>query len=133
MGSQIQNWGKGGNWSAREIPMIMKAVDAGIMFQAHGPCPSNATDPKIITNIAAFLIGAGPWSYYMCGAWTSSPQWFQFTTIHWVCPLAMLRKIKMVYGEEASNLAQKSHLIQRKKWELFIGQHQSQHLLIDLV
>jgi len=76
MGSQIQNWGKGGNWSAREIPMIMKAVDAGIMFQAHGPCPSNATDPKIITNIAAFLIGAGPWSYYMCGSWTSSPQWF---------------------------------------------------------
>ena len=73
MGTQIQNWGKGENWSTREIPMIMKAMDAGIMFQSHGPCPSHADDPVTINNIAAFLIGAGPYSYYMCGSWTNPP------------------------------------------------------------
>ena len=45
MGSQIQNWGKNEDWSTREIPMIMRAMEAGIMFEAHGPCPSDADDP----------------------------------------------------------------------------------------
>jgi len=77
MGSQIQNWGKGENWSTREIPMIMRAMEAGIMFQAHGPCPSDSTSQSTINNIAAFLIGAGRYSYYMCGTWTNPPlDWF---------------------------------------------------------
>ena len=51
MGSQIQNWGKNENWSTREIPMLMRAMEAGIMFQAHGPCPSNADDPGVQFNM----------------------------------------------------------------------------------
>jgi len=75
--SQIQNWGKGEHWSTREIPMLMRAMDAGAMFQAHGGCPKDPTDPKTINNIAAFLVGAGPHAYYMCGGWNSaSTEWF---------------------------------------------------------
>ena len=46
MGTQIQNWGKNEDWSTREIPMIMKAMEAGIIFQAHAlSCPSDTDDP----------------------------------------------------------------------------------------
>jgi len=69
-GSAIQNWGKGGRWSTREIPMIQRAVEAGVLFEAHTKhCPENANDQEHINNIAAFLIGAGPYSYYRCGSW----------------------------------------------------------------
>ena len=44
MGSQLQNWGKNPTWSTREIPMLLEAMEAGVMFQAHGPCPSDADD-----------------------------------------------------------------------------------------
>jgi hypothetical protein len=77
-GSQIQNWGKGGHWSTREIPMLQRAVQAGALFQAHGSCPSNMSNPKTINDLAAFLIAAGPYSYYVCGGWNSAPTtWFE--------------------------------------------------------
>lgn len=76
-GSAIQNWGKKKSWSTREIPMIMRAVAAGVLFEAHGECPSDASDPHTINNIAAFLIGAGRWSYYRCGKWSGyDPTWY---------------------------------------------------------
>merc|ERR1711862_807879 len=56
-----------------------RAVDAGKMFQAHlhGPCPEDATDPVTINNLAAFLVAAGPYSYYMCGGWdNASTEWY---------------------------------------------------------
>ena len=34
-GSQIQNWGKSGAYSKREIPMLQRAVRAGVLFEAH--------------------------------------------------------------------------------------------------
>lgn len=75
--TQIQNWGKGEQWSVREIPMLFRAVQAGVMFQAHGPCPSDASDPTIITNLAAFLVAMGPHSYWMCGGWSGVvPTWY---------------------------------------------------------
>merc|ERR1712048_526000 len=75
--SQIQNWGKGAHWSTREIPMLMRAVEKGAMFQAHGACPANPDDQTIVNDLAAFLIAAGPYSYYMCGGWNGAPtEWF---------------------------------------------------------
>lgn len=77
-GSQIQNWGKGAHWSTREIPMLQRAVKAGALFQAHGSCPSNMSNPKQVNDLAAFLIAAGPYSYYVCGGWNSAPtEWFE--------------------------------------------------------
>jgi len=77
-GSQIQNWGKGEHWSTREIPMLQKAVKAGIMFQAHGACLRDMTQQTQINDLAAFLIAAGPFSYYVCGGWNSAPtEWFE--------------------------------------------------------
>merc|ERR1712212_56079 len=76
--SQVQNWGKQPNYSTREIPMLMKAVEDQVMFQAHSnDCPTDATDQHTINNIASFLIAAGPYSYYMCGGWTKqTPTWY---------------------------------------------------------
>jgi len=69
-GSAIQNWGKGESWSTREIPMMQRAVEAGVLFEAHTKhCPEDANDQLVINNIAAFLIAAGPYSYYRCGSW----------------------------------------------------------------
>lgn len=77
-GSQVQNWGKGYHFSTREIPMLQRAVAAGALFQAHGICPKNATDPKFINNLASFLIAAGPYSYFVCGGWNSGPtEWYE--------------------------------------------------------
>jgi len=77
-GSQIQNWGKGGHWSTREIPMLQRAVAAGVLFQAHGSCPNNMTDQRKVNDLAAFLVAAGPYSYYVCGGWNSAPtEWFE--------------------------------------------------------
>jgi hypothetical protein len=33
-GTQIQNWGKSGKYSTREIPMLQRAVAAGVLFEA---------------------------------------------------------------------------------------------------
>lgn len=77
-GSQIQNWGKGGHWSTREIPMLQNAVKAGVLFQAHGSCLNDMSNQKQINDLAAFLIAAGPYSYYVCGGWNSAPtEWFE--------------------------------------------------------
>jgi len=54
MGSQIQNWGKAGNWSGREIPMIMNAVNAGIMFQAHDHVQVMLPTLKLSTTLLRF-------------------------------------------------------------------------------
>jgi len=75
--SQIQNWGKAPHYSTREIPMLLRAVKAGVLFEAHGRCPSNTSDPLVINSLAAFLVAAGNYSYYMCGGWNSyTPQWY---------------------------------------------------------
>ena len=75
--TQVQNWGKHLTWSEREIPMIMEAVAANVMFEAHGPCPEDANDQNIIDNVSAFLIGAGPYSYYQCGGHSGIvPIWY---------------------------------------------------------
>jgi len=89
LGSQIQNWGKNEQWSTREIPMLMDAMEAGIVFQAHGPCPSDAEDQGIINNIAAFLVGMDRYAYYMCGTWTNPPlDWFPIYDFPLGAPLA---------------------------------------------
>merc|ERR1712083_352181 len=67
--------GKGGEYSTREIPMLQKAVAAGVMFEAkgHAVCSGkNPGDPHasdIQTELAAFLVAAGEHSYYRCGKW----------------------------------------------------------------
>jgi len=72
--TQIQNWGKTPTYSTREIPMLMKAVEAGKIFEAHSlKCPEDANDQHTIDNIASFLIAAGPYSYFLCGGWNSEP------------------------------------------------------------
>lgn len=83
LGTQLQNWGShGGNYSTREIPALQRAVAAGVMFQAHGNIGQvcrNGGDPDnaaVQTELAAFLVAAGPHSYYMCGDFkTSKPVW----------------------------------------------------------
>lgn len=69
--TQLQDWGKEPHWSRREIPLLLSAAAAGKLFQAHlhGPCPEDASDQTTINNLAAFLVAAGPYSYYMCGGW----------------------------------------------------------------
>ena len=73
--TQLQNWGilQNPSWSTREIPMLMEAVKANVIFEAHGKCPKDPNDPYTVSNIAAFLIAAGPYSYYMCGGWSNEP------------------------------------------------------------
>jgi len=70
LGSQVQNWGRGGNYAEHEIPMILQAAQEGIVFQAHAACDSqDPSDPLEQTKLAAFLVGAGKYAYYMCGGW----------------------------------------------------------------
>lgn len=58
--------------------MLQRAVAQGVVFEAHAACGSgNITDPLEQTKVGAFLIAAGPHSYYMCGGWGSATvQWF---------------------------------------------------------
>merc|ERR1711884_559182 len=57
---------------------VQKGVAAGAMFEAkgHEVCSGNnagdPNDPKIQTELAAFLVAAGEHSYYRCGAWGHS-------------------------------------------------------------
>jgi len=75
LGTSLQNWGKGGHFSTREIPMLQKAVAAGAMFEGkgHEVCNGDAGNdpynPKVQTELAAFLVAAGEYSYYRCGKW----------------------------------------------------------------
>ena len=80
-GSQIQNWGKSKKYSEREIPMLQKAVAAGALFEAHGSAVCHAKgDPHsadVQTELAAFLVAAGQYSYYMCSSWSGTlPVWY---------------------------------------------------------
>jgi len=74
LGSQVQNWGREGDYAGHEIPMILKAAQEGIVFQAHAACGSqDPNDPFEQTKLAAFLVGAGKYAYYMCGGWAGGP------------------------------------------------------------
>lgn len=81
LGTQVQNWGKHGDFSAREIPMLQKAMRAGVMFHAHGSAvcahQGNASHPAIQTELAAFLVAADKHAYYMCSGWSGTvPTWY---------------------------------------------------------
>jgi len=75
-GTSIQNWNKHTDQLAnREIPSLMNAVSEGAMYEAKGHVvctkgvdgdPNNA---DLQTELAAFLIAAGEYSYYRCGGW----------------------------------------------------------------
>ena len=69
-GSQIQNWGKAKKYSKREIPMLMTAMKAGVLFEAHGSAVCHAGgdphDAAVQTELAAFLVAADRYAYYMC-------------------------------------------------------------------
>lgn len=80
-GSQIQNWGKGGQFSQREIPMMLEAVSQNKMFEAHGEAVcqhgGDPSHPAVQTELAAFLVAAGKYSYYMCGGFFGTkPAWY---------------------------------------------------------
>jgi hypothetical protein len=73
-GTQVQNWGKEGDYASREIPMLQRAVAAGKVFQAHAACGTgDPHDSAEQTKIAAFLVAAGNHSYYMYGGLPSLP------------------------------------------------------------
>lgn len=79
--TQVQNWGKHGDYSQREIPMLQRAVAAGVVFEAHGSAVcAHGGDPHhaaVQTELAAFLVAVGPHSYYMCGGWGGTvPTWY---------------------------------------------------------
>ena len=110
-GVQAGGWGvvpKGGrtHFSTVEIPALMKAVSARLVFQAHGRAVCNQSrqlptccvasgppcdcatprpdhdEPAVQTELAAFLVGMGERSYFTCGSWEdtlSSP-----TTSSWL-------------------------------------------------
>jgi len=76
-GTSIQNWNKHTDkLSVREIPLLMEAVSQGAMFEAKGKvvCDPNVNgDPynaDLQTELAAFLVAAGEYSYYRCGGWS---------------------------------------------------------------
>jgi len=74
LATTVQNWGKGGQYSQREIPMLQAAVARGVMFSAkgHAVCHDAGGDPHdeaVQTELAAFLVAAGEHSYYRCGEW----------------------------------------------------------------
>ena len=77
--TQVQNWGvHNQNWTGVWMPMLRAAVEAGVIFEAHAACgSSDPADPDEQSKLAAFLLAAGPGSYYLCGGWgSSSVPWF---------------------------------------------------------
>merc|ERR1719201_1313559 len=61
--------------------MLMKAMKAGVLFEAHGSAVCHAGgdphDPTVQTELAAFLIAADRYAYYMCSSWTGTrPVWY---------------------------------------------------------
>merc|ERR1712014_508426 len=61
-----------------KLAMLQRAVNASALFQAHGSCPKDMTAERTVNDLAAFLIAAGPYSYYVCGGWNSAPtEWFE--------------------------------------------------------
>ena len=62
---ELQNFGKPPKlFSKREIPMMLKAKAEGVAFMAMGVGHTHRSDPEIITELAAFLIGASERSYW---------------------------------------------------------------------
>jgi hypothetical protein len=49
----VQNWGRGGNYSANDIPLLLKAVAAGVLFQAHGRSVCDNKGKLFISNCIA--------------------------------------------------------------------------------
>lgn len=93
LGTQVQNWGKHGDYSVREIPMLQKAMDAGVMFHAHGNavCTNhgNGTHPAVQTELAAFLVVAQEHAYYMCSGWSGTvPTWYPVYDLPLGAPLS---------------------------------------------
>jgi hypothetical protein len=92
---QAEGWGvpvKGRTeFATREIPTLMRAAAAGVVYQAHGratcgqtgeipacceQAPCNCTterpdynEPAVQTELAAFLVAMGRYSYFLCGSW----------------------------------------------------------------
>jgi hypothetical protein len=92
---QAEGWGvashKKSHFATIEIPTLMKAVSAGVVYQAHGralcnqsrehpqccdvpPCNCTTVRPSYNesaaqTELAAFLVAMGTYSYYLCGSW----------------------------------------------------------------
>jgi hypothetical protein len=91
--TQIQNWGKHGDYATREIPMMQKATKVGAIFQAHGAqvC-KNKGDPQhpdVQTELAAFLVVAQKGCYYMCSGWSGTvPTWYKVYDMPLGAPLA---------------------------------------------
>lgn len=72
-GTMAEGFGKTGRLAQREIPLLMKAAEAGVVFQAHGfkVCEHGGDPyhPEVQTELAAFLIGMGKYAYYLCSSW----------------------------------------------------------------
>ena len=57
----------------RSITALMEGVKMGKVVQAHmGHLPADGCKADMTSYIAAFLIGAGKYSYYGCGPWNAS-------------------------------------------------------------
>ena len=70
-GTQAEGWGRTGDFAGRDIPLLMKAMQLGAVFQAHGTATcehgGDPDHPAVQTELAAFLIGMGPHAYFLCG------------------------------------------------------------------
>ena len=89
--TQVQNWGvHSQDYAGMWIPMLQRAVAAGVIFEAHAACgSSDPNDPVEMTKLAAFLIAAGQGSYYLCGGWGSaSVPWFPIYDLPLGAPLS---------------------------------------------
>ena len=99
-GVQDEGWGVinkhsgHASFATREIPGLMAAAEAGLVFQAHGravcgvagkPCTNRTRpcwhapalpdyrEPAVQTELAAFLVAMGEYSYFVCGSWENYP------------------------------------------------------------
>lgn len=105
-GVELQNWGNGQSWSTREIPMLQRAMAAGQMFQAHSRHCLDDTpdDPVLVNGLAAFLVAAGPYSYWMCGGWTDKmPVWYPLYDYPLGAPLSNASFINGIYSRKFSS------------------------------
>lgn len=89
--------------------MLLNAMEQGIMFEAHGAEVCNKKgdphDPDVQTELAAFLVAAGPHAYYMCGGWcngANSPEWYPVFDMPLGDPLANATLTDGVYVREFS-------------------------------
>merc|ERR1719174_2425924 len=84
--------------------MLQRAVAAGRLFQAHGPCPVDASDQTTITNLAAFLVAMGPYSYWMGGGWNGvTPTWYPIYDYPLGVPLSNATLVDGLYTRHFSS------------------------------